>query len=154
MCDLMEVKHDKFPKDIRVAHDNVAMAFKMKENEMSNKSIEQLAKEAEKYIPDTKQYNESQYAIILPHSISDIVQEGQAQHNCVGSYVSKIAQRHSIVFFIRKKDDLGQSFITAEFARGRLTQIFYKNNRSVNDKELVEIATTFCKNLSKTNIVN
>lgn len=153
MCDLMGIEHDKFPMDIKSAHDNVAMAFKAKQNAMVDKAIDVIAKEAEKHIPDNKQYNDSDYIIILPHSINDVVQEGQMQHNCVGSYVDKIAKRKSIVFFIRKKDDPTQSFVTAEFARGRLNQIFYKNNRSVSDKEIRDIAADFCDKLSKTTII-
>ena len=138
--------------DIRTAHDNVAMAFRAKKNEMADKAIDMIAKDAEKHIPDNKQYNDSEYVIMLPHSVNDVVREGQMQHNCVGSYVNKITTKRSVVFFIRKKDEPEQSFVTAEFARGRLNQIFYKNNRPVSDKEIRDIATDFCNRLSKTTI--
>jgi hypothetical protein len=152
MCDLMGIEHEKFPMSIQSAHDNVAMAFRAKKNEMTDKAINMIAKEAEKHIPDNKEYNDSEYLIVLPHSVNDVVQEGQSQHNCVGSYVERIAKRYSVVFFIRKKDEPNQSFVTAEYARGRLNQIFYKNNRSVSDKEIRAIATDFCNRLSRTAI--
>ena len=153
MCDLMGIEHDKFPSNIVSAHDNVSKAFMAKKDVMSDKAIALVAKEAEKHIPVNEKYMNSDYVITLPHSINDVVQEGQSQHNCVGSYVSKIVERRSIVFFVRKKDEPEQSFVTAEFKNGRLNQIFYKNNRHVTDQEIREIANDFCNSLSKTNII-
>jgi hypothetical protein len=104
---------------------------------------------AEKCIPDTQKYHDSQYVVTLPHGVIDVVQEGQAQHNCVGSYIDRIAKRQSLVFFIRKKEDPGKSLVTAEYRNGKITQLYYKNNQRVNDKEIVDIASEFCSRLSK-----
>lgn len=147
MCDLMGVKHDKFPVNIKSAHDNVLAAFRAYENVMADKMIGKIATMAEKCIPDTKKYNDCQYVIMLPHGVADVVREGQAQHNCVGSYVDRIAKRQSLVFFIRKKDDPSTSLVTAEYRNGRITQLYYKNNQRVNDREIVDIASEFCKRL-------
>ncbi len=86
---------------------------------------------------------------MLPKKVVDIVQEGQMQHNCVGSYVRKVLGRNSLIFFIRKKDDTEHSFVTAEYAHDRLNQIFYKNNRAVHDKEILNIANAYCEKLKK-----
>lgn len=153
MCDLMNIKPDKFPKDVKKAHDNVQSAFRAKENEMSDKAIRTLADEAKKYLPKTKLYEKGEYVILLPNSVSDVVQEGQAQHNCVGSYVDRIVKKRSLVFFIRRKEEPNQSFITAEFAHGKLNQIFYKNNRAVYDKDILSIANDYVKNLDKAMIL-
>lgn len=149
MCDLLGVEHEKFPMNIESAHNNVQVAFQAKRDELANTSIGEIAKLAEKYIPNNKQYNDSQYVIKLPHSVTDIVQEGQRMHNCVGSYVNKISNKQSLVFFIRKKENPDQSFITAEYRHGKLTQIYYKNNQHVFDKEILEIAEEYCKLLRK-----
>jgi hypothetical protein len=147
MCDLMGVKHDKFPVNIKVAHDNVQKAFQAQKNAMSDRMIAQISEVAEKSIPDTQKYKDGQYEIVMPHSVSDIVQEGQAQHNCVGSYVDRVVKRHSLVFFIRKKDDPNKSLVTAEYRNGKITQLYYKNNQRVNDKEIIDVAAEFCKKL-------
>ena len=135
--------------DIKKAHDNVQVAFVAKKDEMSDKAIAKIAEMGEKHIPDTQKYRDGQYIIMLPHNVSDVVQEGQMQHNCVGSYIDRIVKRRSLVFFIRKKDDPNQSFVTAEYVRGRITQIYYKNNQRVNDDEILEVASEFCNKLSK-----
>ena len=149
MCDLMDIEFDKYPKDIVVAHNNVQQAYRAKEDELNDKKILEIAKTAEKYFPGTKEYLESEYVIMLPKKVVDIVQEGQMQHNCVGSYVRKVLGRNSLIFFIRKKDDTEHSFVTAEYAHDRLNQIFYKNNRAVHDKEILNIANTYCEKLKK-----
>jgi hypothetical protein len=143
MCDLMCVKHEKFPMNIKSAHDNILIAFRAYENIMADKMIDKIANMAEKCIPDTNKYNDSQYVIVMPHNITDVVQEGQAQHNCVGSYINRIAKKQSLVFFIRKKEDPTTSLVTAEYRNGKITQLYYKNNQHVNDKEIIEIANTF-----------
>jgi hypothetical protein len=148
MCDLMGVQHDKFPVDIKAAHDNVQLAFQAKKNAMSDRMIAQIAAIAEKSIPDTEKYRDGQHVIVMPHSVSDIVQEGQAQHNCVGSYIDRIVRRESLVFFIRRKDELAKSLVTAEYRNGKITQLYYKNNQRVNDKEIIEVASEFCRKLT------
>lgn len=147
MCDLMGVEPERFPSDIVGAHDNVAKAFQAAQNAIADMAIRVLSEMATPYIPDTQTYKNSDYIICLPKSVHDIVQEGQNMHNCVGSYVNKIMNKQSLVFFIRTKEDPDSSFITAEYASGALKQIYYKNNRPVNDKELRDIANSFCEKL-------
>ena len=148
MCDLMNVAPDKFPKDIGEVHDKLAKAFSVRLNEYNDKAINQFAKEAEKHIPETKEYTNSDYVIVLPHSMRDVVREGQAMHNCVGSYIDRIVKRESLVFFIRKKEDPTASYVTAEYRRGGLRQCYYKNNYTVRDKEILDIANDYCRKLN------
>ena len=147
MCDLMGIEHEKFPMNISTAHDNVLSAFNAKKNAMSDIAIAKIANMAEKCIPDTQKYRDGNYVIMLPHCVADIVAEGQAQHNCVGSYVDRVVRRDSLVFFIRKKDEPNKSLVTAEYRNGKITQLYYKNNQRVNDKEIIEVASEFCNKL-------
>ena len=111
--------------------------------------IDAISKAAEKYIPQSKMYLESEYVIILPYSSCDIIQEGQNQRNCVGSYLKRIAQRDSFVFFIRKKETPDESYVTGEYRDGRVTQLYLKNNRIVSESKIHEIAREFATNLTK-----
>lgn len=149
MCDMMQVTPDKFPKDIKTAHDNIMLAFNAKKNEVYNASIANVAETFKKQVESINKSIPEEYVVVMPKSSKDVVQEGQAMHNCVGSYVSRIATNASVIFFIRKKESPDESFITAEYARGTLTQIFYKNNRPVNDLTLRKIGTDFCDMIRK-----
>ncbi len=148
MCDLMEIEPDKFPSNIRSAHDNCQKAYRAKANEMTDRNIRRLADKAADFLPNTADYRESEYFITIPTSTSDIVQEAQHQHNCCGSYCSYVANHKTLLFFIRKKEDPEESLVTAEYKYGRLNQIFYKNNRPVHNQDILNIAEAFVTKLN------
>lgn len=140
MCDLMGVTPDKFPSDIKGAHDNVAKAYSAVENAIIDRRLAQIAADANNLIP---QIDDCPYVIMMPKSTHDFVQEGQNQHNCVGSYVQSVSNGNSLVFFIRQKDEPETSFVTAEYRKNMITQLYYKNNRRVSDTEIIDFANKF-----------
>lgn len=148
MCDTMNIQPDKYPSDIKTAHDNLAAAYKAQEDIMTDAMIEAIGKAAEKYIPDTDEYKNGEYIIVLPKSSYDIVQEGQNMRNCVGSYLRRIADRESLVFFIRKRNEPQNSLITAEYRDSRITQLYYKNNRTVCEANLKKLANDYAHRLN------
>lgn len=154
MCDLMCVEPERFPSDIVGSHDNVVKAFQIAQDEIADRAISKLAEMATAYLPDSQAYKDSDYVIVLPKSVHDIVQEGQNMHNCVGSYVNRIMNKQSLVFFVRTKDDADSSFITAEYKHGKLNQLYYKNNRPVSSTEIIAIASDFCMKLSNSHKFN
>lgn len=148
MCDLMNITPDRFPADIHTAHDNLAAAYTAHEDQMTDKMIDMIGAAAEKYLPKSQSAQNNEYCIVMPRSSFDIIQEGQNQRNCVGSYLKRIAQRDSLVFFIRFKGDPTSSYVTAEYQNGRITQLYYKNNRRVTETQVIELAKEFANNLN------
>lgn len=68
--------------------------------------------------------------VVVPQNIKDLIDEGIQQHNCVGEYYNeRIADEEDFIFFIRKKSNPKESYITCRY--------------SINDKELAEINTRF-----------
>ena len=147
MCDIMQVTPDRFPHNIKTVHDNTAAAFSAMKNAIADGAIKVLSESAKNYIPDTQTYRDSEYEIQLPMSSYDIIQEGQNMHNCVGSYINNVVNRQCLIFFIRLKEEPDHSHVTAEYRNGRLRQIYYKNNRPVSNKEILDIAHAFCEKL-------
>ena len=78
-----------------------------------------------------------------------VIAEGQAQHNCVGSYIKKMSSGDDIVFFIRKKESPDTSFVTAEYRNGGIAQLFYKNNICVQDSKIQKLAKDFADKLNR-----
>lgn len=144
MAELLGVPTGDYPSNIRKAHENLVSAYNIKKNEMYSKMIDCIATECEKYIPE-----DENYTIILPHTTEDFIREGQDQHNCVASYAYEVRNQKCIVFFIRKKTDPENSYITAEFRHDRLYQIFYRYNNKVHDTNELDYAKKFCNMLSK-----
>lgn len=140
-CELMDIKPDKFPQDVKKAHDDIMTAYKAIEDKMVDKELATIADKYSSYKTTSKHYD-----VVVPRSVNDFVTEGNNQHNCVGGYVERVRKGMCRVFFIRKIDDMETSYITAECSKsGTLAQIKYRNNISVTNYDEVEYAKAFCK---------
>lgn len=142
MCSLMEVTPDLYPSDIIAVHDNLQLAYKVKENKLSENKIRKISDNCQKYIPENENYT-----IVIPASIMEFVEEGKNQRNCVASYVNRVVKKQCLIFFIREVNDKESSFVTAEYSNGKLVQIKSKNNNSVYKKEILDYAHEFCKQI-------
>lgn len=140
MAKLMGVTVEPYPENIRKAHDDLANVYEIKKHEINEMVISNIANKCEDLIPE-----DDVYEIIVPSSIKEFVEEGKAQHNCVASYVNDVAAEKCIIFFIRKKEDPTESYITAEYRSYGLAQIRYKYNRYVYNSTELKLAEKFCK---------
>lgn len=74
-------------------------------------------------------YENDKYITIIPTTAQEFVNEGNAQHNCVGGYFKYVKEQRSYVVFIRDKKDIEHSLITCEIAKdGRIVQYLKKYN--------------------------
>jgi hypothetical protein len=156
MCDVMGVAPDLYPKDIKEVHDSMTVQFQAYKNAALDDNIK-AAKE--KLLPalaamkEFKTYENSEYEIVIPGSSFDIIKEGQQQRNCVGSYVRNVAEGKSIVFFIRERESIDESLVTAEYRNGILSQCYYAANRYVpEDAEERKLALMFVNELKRRGI--
>lgn len=106
--DLTDTKYLK-PKDFVVAHD---MAYKKIECIRNKKLYSQVKTACKKYIGYG--YISKEYSIVVPTSATDIKEEGKAMHNCVATYLDRVAKRQSIILFVRHTSSLEESFYTLE----------------------------------------
>lgn len=148
MCDMMQVEADKFPSKVKKLHDDMLIHYR-KYNEVENdKKLAIIGAECEKYvIPDEKELEKigipklfKEYTIVFPKSEKDFINEGNMQHNCVGSYPPRVKRGDCIIFFIRKKETPRESFITAECKGNGLGQCFLSNNRFVGNEDIINFA--------------
>lgn len=150
MCEYMGVEPDYYPMDLEKQHDDMAKAFKEKENFFYDAYVKELGTACGRYVNKAKNEENQigipdsffKYDIVFPMNQRDFINEGNMQHNCVGSYYRRTAAEKScIIFFVRKKDDSERSFITGEYIResGKLGQFLRSNNRNVNDRELMKL---------------
>lgn len=132
-----------FPRDIEAAHDSL---LRIKEERKAKDEIlrqaikdETLAKSIKKYSKRFTLENDS-FIIRPARSASEIVMEGQAQHNCVGraGYIDKMIARKCMILFLRRKEDPDKSYYTIETdMNGNLKQAYAKNNKKTADYEQV-----------------
>lgn len=107
-----------FPADLRKAHDKV--------NDISDKEQALLYdRQIQKQFEEMNgQYHFVKYgfAVFLPHTAKEILEEGQNLHHCVGGYVKQIVKRESTILFVRRAEEREKSLCTVEVKDGRMVQ--------------------------------
>lgn len=120
-----------FPKDLKGAHDRemyihniheskVSLQKRMEKIEQLNSILEEVHK---KY--DFKEGEDFQ--IQAPEDGYEIIREGQIQHICVGDvrqgYLERMAEKKTVILFLRKQDEPEKPFVTMEVRDGRVVQV-------------------------------
>ena len=115
-----------FPADLKKAHDKVN---DISDKEQARVYDRQIQKQFEEM---NQQYHFVKYgfAVLLPHTAKEILEEGQNLHHCVGSYVKKVVKRESTILFVRKASEQSKSLCTVEIQNGELAQARCYGNQS------------------------
>jgi len=93
----------------------------------------------ENKIRDIEKLETENLCIKVPSTINDFTEEGKMQNNCVGSYYhDDIANKHDLIYFIRRKENRAHSYVTCRFhLEDEYKTVEYRvvNNRDVKDNE-------------------
>ena len=114
-----------FPKDLRTAHAHTMAQIRYKEN------LDLETDYAEKRRPAMRKKYEwaaMGMIVVVPEHVSDLIAEGEKQHNCVGGYMERVAKGQTDVVFIRKDEAPEKSYITMEIHDGKIIQARTKDN--------------------------
>lgn len=124
LCMCKELQYDVknsfilFPRELKAAHDSVAKTLKDKRTAEHEKAIAGSFDEWQKRY----QYQSKELMMIPPHSTKEIVDEGAALHHCVRLYVKNVAEKKSVILFVRSVDEPDKSLCTVEVKDGQVTQ--------------------------------
>lgn len=82
-------------------------------------------------------FETNNYIIIIPTTIGEYKKEAVSQHNCVFNiYMEKVANKRTNVVFVRKKDNINQSYITCEVDNNyNIKQFLTKYNNICHNEE-------------------
>lgn len=138
-----------FPQDLVQAHqttielvnmerDRRAMLdFERSKGKMA-KDISAIEKKYKKLLPKLEKkysYQADGYVIVIPPNLIDLHREGIAMHNCVGGYKERVANGSTQVVYIRKIDDMDNSFGTMEIStRETIIQARGKYNKNLSEE--------------------
>lgn len=124
LCMCKELQYDVknsfvlFPHKLKEAHDSAAKTLRDKHTAEQEKAIADSFDEWQKRY----QYQGKELMMIPPHSAKEIVDEGTALHHCVRRYVKKVAEKESVILFVRSVDEPDKSLCTVEVKDGQVTQ--------------------------------
>ena len=97
------------PKDFKKAHDEAYKRVKY----ITNKEIYEKANNILNNL-QILEFKNKELALIVPQEVFDLVEEGKNLSHCVGSYIERVANKESMIFFIRKIEELDKSYFTLE----------------------------------------
>lgn len=114
MCEQLELRdYDRYPKALRTRHDVITMRYNsVKMNHTQTINFESVVNKYKKL-----NFGNNKYSLIIAKSPRELVYEGSELGHCVGSYASRMASEDSIIFFMRKSDDIDTPLVTVEVLR-------------------------------------
>lgn len=105
----LKLRHDELVRYI----DRNDLAIRAGEIESKFPNVESVCNQIKKKY----EYEDENYAMLVPNSIEDILREGEMLHHCIDRtdrYFERIHMQESYLLFLRKKDDILQSWYTIE----------------------------------------
>lgn len=119
LCEQLKIDLErKIPANVIALHDQYSLMVEDIENEKVKSKFREkteLNKNMLILLPE-----DEQYTIIVPEKTSDLIAEGTYLNHCVGSYVNRVADGSSKIFFLRKKDFPETPYVTIELTRENL----------------------------------
>ena len=119
-----------FPADLLRVHENLSRQITMNDKKEQDDKYQKRRKNlVKKYT-----FAAGGIMIIVPEHIGELIIEGKCQHNCVGTYIDRVADGKTDVVFVRKIDNPDQSYITMEINHNKIIQA-RANHNSTPDAE-------------------
>lgn len=130
-----------FPKNLKQAHERTMAQIKFEKNKADQEKFQKAVKKMERYAWEWKGL------LIRPARTQEELQaEGAALHHCVGGYCKRIADQETMVFFIRKTEELDKPYYTLELQNKLVQQCRTEHNKSYGtEPEVFEFVDQWLK---------
>ena len=106
-----------------------------------------------KYSPLTHCSTNADFAVLIAKNPADLEAEGKALHHCVGSgtYDKKMSRGETIIFFIRRINEMETPFVTFEYSPSskKILQCYAKNNTKPEDNVMQFVENEWLPNANK-----
>lgn len=151
----------RYPKDFKKEHARIideynAMLDEEKIGKMGEQSklIKKISDGLRK-MPDLKEFlgGSNGLLVYVPESARDLVTEGRKLHNCISSYVDRIADGKTLVFFVRRLNAPNDPFVAFEYCNGEVIQCRYDHNEAVKDDKIINFVDRFAQKLRENNVL-
>lgn len=131
MAHALNMNVKRFPDNLKANHDKINIRYSFL-----------IAKDTDKalniqYEP-FKVFSDKNYVMTFPASSGDLISEGSELGHCVGSYVTRVAEGKTHVFFLRKQEEPDKSYCTIELRDGKIIQMKLKSNQTLNNREALD----------------
>ena len=147
--DIKDTMYSK-PKDFYSLHAKLSAELSFRKNKEKYEKVENVLKTEKSY-----EFTDGNLSLIVPKTAQEIVDEGKVQNHCVGTYLDRVAEKRSVIAFIRKKNDLHTPFYTIEINPATMTVVqcrgFKNGDQTTEVKAFVRLyaATVLAQKLDK-----
>lgn len=125
---------NKYPKNIKKAHDELMNKIEVVKNKEKEEAIiNRVIKELSKY-----RYADEKLIITPANSIEDLIEESKELDHCVRTYANRYAEGETAIFLIRKQQDVNTPYFTLELKNKNICQVRGKHN-CVPDKDVIDL---------------
>ena len=154
-------EHYLYPKDFRKEDDRVTKEYQAnrdKVEDLKNAQKSEMILKISQGLRANKELMEffsgsDGLQIFVPESAADLREEGRKLHNCLGTYIDRVANGNTLIFFIRRIEDPTAPYIAMEYCHGRVIQCRYNCNKAVEDEKIINFANALAARLVSQNIL-
>ncbi len=122
----LNLSHEIFykPKHLGIAHDECVRAGQKEELQQRREEILKKFPDVEKVMDSIRgkyTWYSSEYSIIVPEDVIDIIHEGRALGHCIDTtdrYFDRIQNRVTYLVFLRRTEEIGMPYYTLEIEPG------------------------------------
>lgn len=125
-----------FPRDLAAAHAQTIAERKVREDELTDKAFRAAVAAYAKYT-----FEDGELLIRAPESQAEMILEGNANHHCVATYIGRVAEGETEIWFVRRKSAPDEVYYTLEYRDGKIVQCRTRNNAPYTDDPPVRAFT-------------
>ena len=147
-----------YPKDFRhmdeiISNEYIAYKDKIKAEQRAKHSelIHQIS-EGLRNLPEIKKLmgGSNGLLVYVPDNADDLTNEGKALHNCIGTYIERVAMQKTLIFYIRQLNNPNTPFVAMEVGYdGTIHQVRYDHNVAVKDNNIIDFAKAVAQIVKK-----
>lgn len=150
-----------YPKNFRKADDKATDDYNRQQDTIkialskAQSAVMKQISDGLKQMKDLAEFMDGSKGLLVyvPESAKDLIEEGRKQHNCCGSYVERVAEKKTMVFFVRKMDAPNEPFVAFEYANGEVIQCRYDYNKNVEDTKIINFVDAFSERLRQNKVM-
>ena len=151
----------RYTKDFRKADDRVTQEWEARLDEERLKKMSKQSRLIKKIsdglrkMPDLQEFLNGSNGLLVyvPESAKELLEQGRALHNCIGTYVDRIAEGKTLVFFVRRLEAPNDPFVAFEYVNGEVVQCRADHNKNVTDDKIISFVDAFAERLRKNKVL-
>lgn len=123
-------KYERYPKSLKMRHD---IASKFTSILGDENTCKEFKGQVEKITHLEGAISGTDWAMVVPRTPEDVVDEGEQLSHCVKSYIQSIAKGDCSIIFLRKSEDLATAVYTVELRDNAVVQFAGEGNCEPDD---------------------